>query len=202
MGSDVPNPLGFDVVIQQEAIGGGNVAAYALATFSDLGEDFAFELEWEPTAGGSAQSVRGKRGETVVRSGYLADGVEYQFRARTWSALTPSEWTDPPIVLTAIADPTAPASPTGVSASGGTGQITFTWTAPNSANYRAARIYLSSTNSFGSAALVATEYGAPNASDSATMTGLSSGTHYGWLVAINGSGVESSPVPTGAISVS
>jgi len=201
VGSDVPNPVGFDVVIQQEAIGGGSVAAYALASFSDLGDGFVYELEWEPTSGGSAQSARGRKGETQVRSGYLADGKEYRFRARTWSALTPSDWTDA-IILTAVADPVPPYAPTGVGASGGTGQANFTWTAPNSANYRGARIYLGTTASFGDADLVATEYGAPNASDSATVPGLSAGTFYGWVVAINGSGVESGPVATGAITVS
>lgn len=197
---DVPLPADFLVTTQTEDVGGGSSAAYALATFTFQNATFRYELEWEPTAGGAKQSVMAAAGETEMRSGYLADGVEYRFHSRTWSAGTASGWT-PYITLTATADPTAPGVVSGVSATGGAGQITFNWTAPNSANYAGARLYWNTTNSMTGATLAATEYGAPNSADSRVVTGISVGTRYGFVVAINGSGVAAAPVASGAVTV-
>lgn len=197
---DIPLPADFAVTIEVEDVGGGSTAAYGEATFTFQNATFQYEVQWEPTAGGAVQSVTGSAGETIIRTGFLADGVEYKFRSRTWSAGARSDWTGY-VTLTATADPVAPDDVTLVIGTGGAGQVEIEWTAPNSANYVGARIYLSATNDFGTATLEATEYGAPNATDSRTITGQSAGTVYGWVVAINGSGVEASPVATGAMTV-
>ena len=197
---DVPVPDDFAVTIDTEDVGGGSTAAYGAATFTFQNATFQYEVQWEPTAGGTVQSVIGVAGGTTVRTGFLADGVEYRFRARTWSAGARSDWTSY-VTLTATADPVAPDDVTDVLGNGGAGEVDIGWTAPNSANYVATRIYLSATNDFGTATLAATEYGAPNSADSRTITGLSAGTVYGWCMAINGSGVEASPVATGAMTV-
>lgn len=197
---DVPVPIGFDVTILQEEVGGGSTAAFAKAEFSFQNDNFQYELEWQPTGGGAVQQVLGTAGALEVRSGYLADGVEYRFRARTWSAGTPSAWTGY-IIKTATADPVAPGPVSGVSGAGGVGSVTFNWTAPNSANYVGARLYLNSTNSMTGATLVATEYGPPNIADSRVVNGVSAGTRYGFVVAINGSGVGATAVGTGALTV-
>lgn len=80
------------------------------------------------------------------------------------------------------------------------GKVTISFTAPNSSNYNATRIYVGTTNNINAATLVATEHGAPNASDSTTIT-LSAGVHYAWLVATNASGVGAPPTATGAFTV-
>ena len=144
-------------------------------------------------------------GASQVRSAYLADGVEYKFRLRAWSAGKSSAWTDY-AVRTATADPTPPAVATGVSAIGvseigGAGQIAFAWTAPNSPNYAATRIYTNSTNTFVGATLRATECGTPSSADSRTVTGLTAGTYYGFVEAINASGIAATAVATGARTV-
>ncbi|WP_375597565.1 hypothetical protein [Devosia sp. Naph2] len=197
---DVPLPADFAVTIEVEDVGGGSTAAYGEATFTFQNATFQYEVQWEPTSGGALQSTTGAAGETVVRTGFLADGVEYKFRSRTWSAGARSDWTSY-VTLTATADPVAPDDVTLVTGTGGVGQVEIEWTAPNSSNYVGARIYLSATNDFETAILQATEYGAPNATDSRTITGQSAGTVYGWVVAINGSGVEAFPVATGAMTV-
>lgn len=197
---DVPLPDGFSVTIMREEVGGGNSAAFAQATFADQNPTFQFQLEWEPTSGGTPQQVMGQAGATEIRSGFLADGVEYRFRARTWSLGTSSDWTDYQ-VLTAVADTTPPGVVTSVTATGGNDQITFNWIAPNSANYAGARLYWNTTNTMTGAILGATEYGAPNASDSRVVTGISAGIRYGFVVAINHSGVAAAPVATGAQTV-
>lgn len=197
---DVPVPAGFDVTIQQEEVGGGSTAAFALSTFTFQNANFQYELEWQPTSGGAVQQVLGTAGATEVRSAYLADGVEYRFRARTWSVGTPSAWTSY-ITRTATADPVAPGPVTGVTGVGGAGQVTFNWTAPNSSNYVGARLYLNTINSMTGATLVGIEYGAPNAADSRTINSVPAGTVYGFVVAVNGSGVQAAPVATGAMTV-
>lgn len=197
---DVPDPVGFDVTIQQEEVGGGSTAAFALASFTHQNDNFQYELEWQRTSGGAIQQVLATAGEDQVRSAYLADGVQYRFRARTWSGGTPSGWTAD-VIRTATADPVAPGVVTGVSGVGGVGQVTFNWTAPNSPNYVGARLYINTTNTMTGATLVGTEYGPPNIADSRAITGVSAGTKYGFVVAINGSGIAATAVATGAVTV-
>lgn len=199
--SGVPLPVSFGVIIQNEAVSGGSTAAYALASWDHISNSLTYELEWEQTSGSTGpQSTISSPGIDQVRSVYLADGVEYKFRLRTWGAGSSSDWTDY-VILTATADPTAPGIVTGVSATGGAGQIAFSWTAPNSANYTAARLYTNSTNTFVGATLRGTEYGPPSSADSRVITGLTAGTYYGFVEAINGSGVPATAQPTGAKTV-
>jgi len=196
---DVPLPANFAATVQTEVVSGGSSAAFVLATFDLQNTTFQYEIEWVPTAGGAAQQRRGAAGELAVRSLYLADGVSYKFRARTWSADTPSAWTSYQTVV-ATADPTPPGVVTGVAVVPAAGQATFNWTAPNSSNYFGARIYTNTTNSFGTATLQATEYGAPSSPDSRTVT-LTAGVKYGWIVSINASGVAAAAVATGSFTV-
>lgn len=196
---DVPMPLNFDVVIQNEPIS-GSTAAFAEASFGFQNELYRYEIAWQRTAGGETVHRIGATGETSVRTDYLSDGVEYRFQARTWAGAVSSGWTSWQI-RTAIADPVPPGLPGTVSATGGVGQVTFDWVAPNSPNYRGARVYLNTVNSFAGATLVGTEYGAPSAADSITVAGVDAGTYYGWVAAFNGSGISSDPAPTGLVTV-
>jgi hypothetical protein len=197
----IPVPTNFNVVIQTEAVAGGSTAAFALGSWDHVSNSLTYELEWEKTTGSTGpQSLISSPGVDQVRSSYLADGAEYKFRLRTWSGGASSAWTDY-VVLTATADPTAPGTVTGVSATGGAGQIAFNWTAPNSANYVASRIYTNTTNSFSGATLRATEYGPPSSADSRVITGLAAGTYYGFVEAINGSGIAATAQPTGSKTV-
>lgn len=197
----VPPPENFTATVHQATLSGGATAAYIRGAWDYLSAALTYEMEWQPTAGGAARSVRSVAGESVVASEYLADGVEYRVRLRTWSVGTHSDWTDYQ-TLTAVADPVAPAEPVSVAASGGDDEIVYGWTAPNSANYRGVRIYQNTVDDLTSATLVATEYGAPNMTDSRTVTGLTADTYYGWIRAINASGIASDAVSTGPITVS
>jgi len=197
----VPDPVNFDVVIQTEVVSGGSTAAYALATWDHVADSLTYELEWERTSGSTGpQSTVSSPAVDQVRSGYLADGVQYKFRLRAWSTGSSSDWTVYEL-RTATADPTPPGVVTAASATGGAGQATFNWTAPNSANYAAARLYRNTVNSFSGAILVATEYGAPSTPDSHTVTGLTAGVRYGFIEAINASGVAATAVATGSFTV-
>lgn len=197
----VPVPENFDVTIQNEVVSGGATAAYALATWDHVSDSLIYELEWQPTSEiEPPRSLTSNGDDDSVRSGYLSDGVEYRFRLRAWSNGASSDWTDYEI-RTATADPVAPGTVSNADITGGVGQATFDWTAPNSANYFAARLYLNTVNDFGTATLVATEYGVAAANDARTVTGLSAGTYYGFIVAINASGVAASAAATSSAIV-
>lgn len=199
--SGVPTPTGFTASIQTEVIAGGGTAAFVYGEWTVVNDALIYEMEYERTDLASAPiSVFSAETEDNIRSGYLADGEEYRIRLRAWGGGTSSDWTDYTI-LTATADPVAPAVVTGVSATPGVGEAEFNWTAPNSANYYACRIYINTVNDVGTATLVATEYGPPSAVDLRAITGLVAGTYYGWLVAINASGVAAAEVATGTFTV-
>jgi hypothetical protein len=91
---------------------------------------------------------------------------------------------------------------TSVTKTGGSGQVTVNWVAPNSANYAGARLYWNTVNTFSTATAVSPpKYGAPGAADSRVIAGLSAGTKYAWVVAINGSGIAAAEVATGSFVV-
>ena len=195
-------PANFAATVQTEVVSGGATAAFILGTWDFVDDTLSYELEYDRVTGSTGvQSVFSDEGDTQVRSGYLVDGEQYKVRLRAWGGGTASAWTGY-ITLTATADPSPPAVVTAVSVTPGSGQALFQWTAPNSANYFACRIYINATNNFGTATLVATEYGPPSAVDNRTVLGLSAGTKYAWLVAINPSGVASPAVATGAFIIS
>jgi hypothetical protein len=133
----------------------------------------------------------------------LLDGETYDVQVRAMTSTgRASVWTpNTPIAVTAVVDSVPSGPVTGVNATGGTGAATLEWVAPNSANYFAARIYRNTTNSFGTATAIATAYGAPNSADEYAASGLAAGTYYFWIVSLNVSGVEGTPVATGAVTV-
>lgn len=112
-----------------------------------------------------------------------------------------SDWS-PVQSVTSTSDPTPPAVVTAVTATGGVGQVTLGWTAPNSANYAGAKLYWNTVNTFSSATAVSTpEYGSPGLVDSRIVTGISAGTRFAWVASINRAGVAAAPVATGAFTV-
>lgn len=99
------------------------------------------------------------------------------------------------------ADPTPSGPVTGVSVSPGTGNATINWYAPNSSNYAGSRIYWNTTNNFATATAVSPpSYGSAGAFASKTVT-LTTGTKYAWVVSLNRSGIEGTPVATGSFTV-
>jgi hypothetical protein len=111
-----------------------------------------------------------------------------------------SDWS-PAEDIFSTSDPNPPDVVTAVTAMGGHGSAAFSWTAPNSANYSGSRLYWNTVNTFSTASAISPpEYGAPGATDSRTIT-LTAGDKYGWVVAINRSGVSAAAVATGPFTV-
>lgn len=202
-------PTGVTVYAEPVPGSGGGAVRIA-ATFdpsprADHRYEFYYQLETLITFPG----FLGKWLPMVVR---MDDGIAYsdtvpngQTHKVRWRTVTSSGratgYVDPVVSITAVADTTAPDVVTNVNATGGVGEIDFSWTNPNSANFFAAHVYLHTANVPGAAPLIAVKYGAPNTADTHQETGLTAGTYYGWIEAINGSGIASAKTATGAITV-
>lgn len=199
--NDIPLPTGFDVTIQRKTFS-GQLVPYARLTF-DLPPSEALKVQAQGKLSTDTDwTTIAVADETPSADSFiLSDGSTYDFRIRHVTIATrEGAWTTP-ITITAIADTTAPGVVTGVSRTGGVGQVTINWTAPNSANYYAANIYRNTTNNLGTATLVRTEFGGPSNADSWINTGLAAGTYYYWLRSRNPSGVEAAAVATGSVIV-
>lgn len=185
------------IVISGSTVGVRIVVTWTPPERSALSQQVQYRI-----AGSSDPWLEMTVSEGYAQSGAVNDGATYEYQVRT---LSPGggtgDWSTPGTIV-AVSDTVPPAVVESVGATGGTGSITYFWTAPNSANYSASRLYWSTTNSFGTATLAATEFGSPNAVDSRLVTGISPGVRYIWVVAINGSGVAAAPVTTGPVTVS
>lgn len=112
-----------------------------------------------------------------------------------------SDWS-PTEDIRSVSDPTPPAPVMWVDKTGGTGQVTISWTSPNSGNYAGARLYWNTTNNFATAtAFSPPRYGPPATFASGIITGLTPGTRYAWVVAFNHAGIAATEMPTGAFTV-
>ncbi|RKD68965.1 hypothetical protein [Rhizobium sp. WW_1] len=209
----VPNTLGTDKIppgvintVQAKANGGSVYLRVLLLDpestswtpvifYRVSGSNSAWIEQQFPTWGASGGYVELNTGpvpvdvDLDVQAGYIGSDGSYGPRSPTETVHT-------------TADPT-PAGPViNPSVSPGTGNATINWTAPNSGNYAAARIYWNTTNNFATATAVSPPTsGAPNAFSSATIT-LTAGVKYAWIVSLNRSGVAGTPVATGAFTVS
>lgn len=205
----VPDPENITAVATAIAISGGTGVAILVDWDDPPRDSYSHEVRYriEDFSAGEAGNwfvLPVPQGQSFQSTPALNDGETYeiQVRARAQTGRA-SEWApEPPLSVTATADTTPPGVVTGVSGTGGAGIADIDWTAPNSANYAAARIYRHTVNTFGAATLVRTEYGAPNVADTWQDSALAAGTYYYWVVAVNGSGVAAAQVATGAVVVS
>lgn len=199
----IPVPDNFTFVVDRIRVGQQFVPVGVISFDAPPSAALTVAGEYRRVGLGETWQVIGiADGATSARTAPLEDGEDYEARVRHVTITgRVGDWSDVETVGV-VADTTAPSPVSGVSATGGAGQVLLSWTSPNSPNFVAVNIYRNTTNNAGTATLVHTEYGPASNSDSYTNTGLSAGTYYYWLAARNGSGVESSKVATGAVSVS
>lgn len=208
-----PNAAGLDEpVISNVAAIANNGTVYVRVTINDPADDsLTPSIRWRLADDGSGlpgvwteiqfPDAVPTSGSIVLNSSALpadqATEIEAAFIDGTGRY---SEWTSTEDVVT-TSDPTPPGSVSSVSVSTGTGEATFNWTAPNSPNYAAARMFWNTVDNFSTASAVSPpEYGSAGSFDSRTFP-LTAGVRYGWIVAINRSGVPAAEVPTGAFTV-
>jgi hypothetical protein len=196
-GTDIPDPTGFTVTIV------GGIAPYALIEFDLPPLALHIEIEYKATADSVWLSIPVTIAGTEAQSPTLTDGVEYEFRARYVSINQKAGDYITPVTKTVTADAVAPSVVTGVSATGGSGQVTLDWTAPNSVNFERVVIRRFTADTEGSSVEISGSpvYGSPSLAGQYVETGLAADDYWYWIYATNGSGVEASGVATGSVTV-
>ncbi len=184
----VPAVTGLTVVAQDGPI--------LLAQWPAQDESLSQQIRISPAGAGAWQTSDVPAGDTLARLAAVVDGAAYdvQIRNRTAAARV-SAWSAT-VTVTALANSTAPAAVSGLSAVATGSDVAVSFTAPSDANYHAARILradyaagYSGAYDIADAVVLRTEYGLPGNPDSWTDTGLAAG-HYAWWVRpINASGV-------------
>lgn len=194
-------PENLVVTVTQRNVGGSTVAVLGATwdAYPDR-DDLTAQAQYSVADAESWSDINVADSEQRAEVTGIIDGALYDLRVRWKDGGKPSDWALVENVL-AIADPVAPGVVTNVSVTGGAGQATYNWRTPNSQNYRASRLYWNTVANFGTATLAATEYGSANKNDNRVLTALPAGVLFGWIVAINGSGIAASPVATGTFTV-
>lgn len=209
--TDEPSPSSFNDIGGSETVADptnvtlASPAAGALHVTFDPPSRISLlqKVRYKAVASSEWNEVTVPSSQTYLTINGLPPGTAYQaqvqFRTATqissnWVASTPSS-------VNIASTSTPPPSVTSAGVTGGIEQATFTWHAPNSPNYVGAQIFINTTNVFPTGTPSATEYGLPNAADSRIVSGLSAGTKYGWIVAINSNGDRADPVATGSFTV-
>jgi hypothetical protein len=175
----------------------GGQAARLEATFDAPARvDRFFRFRFIPTAGGTYEYFTTDMEELYAYSPVVQDGVEYRVSWQTVTAggratLWSDERVTPAFVdVTATANETAPIALVAAGATGGAGQINYTFTTANDANQARVIPYRGATNVFGSATKGTPRVALGNTTGGFSETGVAAGTWYVWLVPANGSGVE------------
>lgn len=195
-------PTGVTVSSVAISGSGGNAVRLEAAFDASPRPDHRYEFYYQLNGETTWRPMVVRMDDQLSYSDTVPNGLTHKVRWRTvTSSGKATDYVDPVVSVLAIADTSAPDDVSGLSATGGVGVIDFEWTNPNSSNFFAARIYLHTADAFGASTLIAVVYGSPNAVDTYQATGLSAGTYYGWVEAINGSGVPSDEVATGSITV-
>lgn len=162
---------------------GDTSIARVLFSFAASTSKTVLAYEWQFRAGADAWQSGGTIDKDVVNGagnifGFLAPAVvgqPYTIRVRALAPTGASAWVVS-AAITASAGAYLSPAPIPVAATGGSGQITVTFRAPNDGDYRAMNIYVSTSNDSATATLRAGPiWGAPNASVAHEHTGLSAG---------------------------
>lgn len=203
-----PRPVRAQVISSDDVAA---IAALSGTAVADTGGAAAISWAWAPQDASLVQQVRmrcvelGIDWQTYTMNGGqaafvatgLADGKVYeaQVRNRTNAGRVSTWGPDTPTAVTAVANTVAPSDLSAAAVAPSGGDVLVSWTAPDDANYYASRVYRADgSTSFGSAALVHTEYGLRAAPDSWTDAAPGAGDHAYWLEPINSSGAPGTRV--------
>lgn len=135
-------------------------------------------------------------GETLITQTGLTDGESYEARVRSVTgARRYSAWSSP-VTVTAVANATPPAALQAFAASEAGGTVTLDWQNANDPSHVAVRIIradyapaYAGPFDIGDGSVIGIIYGAPNAVQAATDSGLAAGVYAWWAVPINSSGI-------------
>jgi len=190
--TDFPNPnanltiSSLTVSGSGKTLGDGTFLPNAIVSWGAPGNPFvvSYDVEWRQTSETDYNSTTTP--ETSIEIGPFVDSVQYLIRVR---AVTQSGSKGPFVTanFTGGGDTTAPAAPTGVSASGEFQAIRVGWTNPADLDFSHVEIYEHTSNNSGAATKIAISTG-----DHYYRTNLGLGaTRYYWLKSVDYSGNKS-----------
>ena len=141
--------------------GDGTFINSAILNWDDVANPFVdyYDVEWKATADSVWGSTTASTSDIEISP--LVDGIQYMFRVRavTTAGIT-GEWST--ITFTGGGDTTAPALPTGITATGSFKYITVAWVNPADTDLNYIEVYENTTNT----------------SSGATLVGISSGNNF------------------------
>lgn len=170
-----PVPTGFDMqagtVVINEAVAGVRLVFTWDPPTNSAGPItyLSTDVRYRPVGETDWITVTAEAGATVVATGLVSDGVEYEAQPRHVAGTgREGAWGDL-ISATAVADPTAPPAPTSLASGVSSGIVTLSWINGNAANFYAARVYRRPDGAGSGADVeVATVYGGVGQSRSTT----------------------------------
>lgn len=183
-------PTGLAASVDNTGLSGGVSGAQIVLIWTASPRPIVVpEAQFAVAGSGAWQPMAVAFGATSATTPILTDGGSFDLRVRFVLGGTSSAWsTTGPV--DAVADPTLTGPPTGFVANGGAGSVMLAWTAPNSANVFAVRLYRAATGvPFSSAAIITTINLAPNQAFDMVDSGLSAGGYDYWVRALNRSGL-------------
>lgn len=169
-----------DVTVQTDGTAVGGVTITWTAALSE--NITSYELQWKVSTDTNYQSTT--TGETsFTANGSFITGATYNVRVRSLTRNGGySDWTSTTVDIPN--DSTAPATPTGLTATGGAGSVTLDWTGNTENDLAGYEVYENSSNDSGTATKIASV-----SADQFTRGGVSGGvTLYYWVKAYDFSG--------------
>lgn len=200
----IPDLQGLVVQVVRTEVS-GTVTALAIRAICDEPSSPVFDLQGRirpQGAGDDTWEMMDSDGENAVIRRDRSDGVTYEVQNALWSSYggTQGPWSES-IFVTATADTRAPAQHQSFVVNGGVGQASGAFTAPNSENYGATRLYRGTSANFSAATLIRTFNGAAGQATDFTDAGLPAGTYRYWIMAVNRSGYGDASSTTGPLTV-
>lgn len=188
--AEVPAPAS----LTGEVIPGSGGAATIEVTWPAQSREHRQQVQYRAPSAGlhSWQIIDAGSDQTSLVLVGLIDRATYEIQVRNRtggnrvSAWSPSV----PLAVVAVANTSAPAAMQYVNGVAAGSNVGLSFIPPNDPAYSAARIYRATgSTAFGNAALVRTEFGAPNLADEWTDVSPGTGAHSYWFEPINGSGI-------------
>ena len=186
-------PPANPIIVQHRIVVSGDVQGVKLVVSVDNPGRASLELQAQYAPGNLAATADAPwtgmpAASYRAETGVLDDGQQYTVRIK-WRGR--GDWIKAG-TITAIANPTPPDPPTGLTATATGGTVALDWINAPTRFYRT-QLYRNTTTSFASATLIATVAGvAGKVSDYVDTPGGTGARHY-WAVTVNGSGVPSAP---------
>ncbi|KMO15768.1 hypothetical protein [Methylobacterium indicum] len=192
------DPQGLTVSVERKPVSGSTNATFLRLTATPADrQDYSligrYRLQGDTDWTEMAQDTDD---QWSLVSGVLNDGAVYEVQGAVASygrARVSNYLAADGSPITATADTNSPGPPTGVVANGGSGQASYAFTMPNSANAARAAVYRNTADNLRTATLVRTHNASPSQSIDGTITGLAPGTYYVWVRALNASGYPALP---------